>query len=131
MRGPAITFKRAKRLRREMSLTEIILWERLRGHRLAGARFRRQHPIGPYILDFYCASATLCIEIDGYLHDSAERFEHDLVRTRWLEARGIRILRFPATEVLENLEGVLTAIALAAAPSTGFVGPLPVKRGRT
>jgi very-short-patch-repair endonuclease len=108
-----------------MSLPELLLWGQLRGRGLTDLRFRRQHPIGPYILDFYCASAALCLEVDGYSHDSAERIEHDRVRTLWLEARGIRVLRFPAAEVLENLEGVLTAIALAAAPSTGFAGPPP------
>ena len=65
MRTPEKTFSRARALRRQMSLSEIVLWQALRKGRLAGLRFRRQHPIGPYILDFYCASARLAIEGDG------------------------------------------------------------------
>jgi len=128
MRGPIITFKRAKRLRREMSLPEVVLWQHLRRDTLKGYRFRRQHPIGPYILDFYCAEARLCIEIDGAIHDNAEQAAHDQRRTQWLEEQGIRVLRFTAEDVLtdSSLEGVLTTIELAVAPSTAVPAvPLP------
>ena len=128
MRGPIITFKRAKRLRREMSLPEVVLWQQLRRDHLKGHRFRRQHPVGPYILDFYCAVRRLCIEIDGATHDNAEQAAHDQRRTQWLEEQGIQVLRFMASDVLNarSLEGVLAAIELAVAPSTAVPAvPLP------
>ncbi len=100
------------------------------GAGLGGHRFRRQHPIGPYILDFFCAEEKLCVEVDGYSHDSPQAAAHDERRTDWLAQQGIRVLRIPATEVMENMDGVLKAIVLAAAPSTGFAGPPPpLRRG--
>jgi very-short-patch-repair endonuclease len=116
MRGPIITFKRARRLRREMSLPEVILWRHLRGHHLAGLRFRRQHPIGPYILDFYCAEVSLCVEVDGYTHDNSAAVAHDEERTRWLDQQGIRVHRVLASDVLDRgrLEAVCKSIVLAA-----------------
>jgi very-short-patch-repair endonuclease len=127
MRGPEITFERAKTLRRAMTLPEIILWSHLRGGRLGALRFRRQHPLGPYILDFYCPAAGLCIEIDGASHASLERAAHDERRTAWLEAQGITVLRVLAVDILrdERLDGILHSIEAAAAPSTGSAGPPP------
>jgi very-short-patch-repair endonuclease len=132
MRAPERTFTRAKRLRRDLSLPEVVLWQHLRGRHLAGLRFRRQHPVGPYILDFYCAESQLCVEVDGASHDNPERATHDERRAAWLEDRGIRVLRVPAAEVLSErtLGGVLKMIVHAAAPSTGFAGPPPpLRRG--
>jgi very-short-patch-repair endonuclease len=71
MRALEKTFDRARALRRKMSLPEVVLWQALRRGQVAGLRFRRQHPIGPYILDFYCLSARLAIEVDGFAHDNA------------------------------------------------------------
>ena len=118
MRGPKITFERAKTLRRAMSLPEIILWSHLRGGRLGALRFRRQHALGPYILDFYCPAAGLCIEIDGASHASLERALHDERRTAWLEAQGITVLRVLAVDILrdERLDGVLRTIEAADRP---------------
>ena len=73
VRAPILTFKRARKLRTKMSLPEVLLWQALRSQHMAGLRFRRQHPVGPYILDFYRASARLAVEIDGTAHDSAEQ----------------------------------------------------------
>ena len=95
MRAPDKTFRRARELRRAMSLPEIVLWQALRKGRLAGLRFRRQHPIGPYILDFYCPSARLAVEVDGFAHDSAARVRHDDNRQAWLAQRGIRSCASP------------------------------------
>ena len=128
MRAPLVTFKRAKRLRREMSLPEVVLWQHLRGRRLRDMRFRRQHAVGPYILDFYSADARLCVEIDGVSHNSVEQAAHDGRRTEWLRQQGIAVLRLAASDVLkdDHLEGVLKAIELAAAPSTAVSAvPLP------
>jgi very-short-patch-repair endonuclease len=125
MHAPILTFKRARALRRDMSLPEVVLWECLRGGKLNGLRFRRQHPIGPYILDFYCPSAKPAVEVDGSAHDFAGRAEHDLRRDSWLRERNINTFRFTALDVLEDerLEGVLRMIADAA-------GSSPPKRGR-
>ncbi|MEQ1901649.1 MAG: endonuclease domain-containing protein, partial [Devosia sp.] len=97
-------------------LPEVVLWTHLRGSKLGQLRFRRQHPIGPYILDFYCASIRLCVEIDGIVHASTEQAVHDERRTRWLAERNIQVLRVAAADVLddETLGGVLLAIEAAA-----------------
>lgn len=115
-----------------MSLPEVVLWTCLRKGRLASFRFRRQHPIGPYILDFYCAATQLCVEVDGLVHASPEQARHDEQRSRWLAERGVRVLRIAAADVLkdETLVGVLQAIETAAAPSTAVPAvPLAPLRG--
>lgn len=131
MRAPDKTFSRARRLRRNMSLPEVVLWQALRKGRLEGLRFRRQHPIGPYILDFYCASAHLAVEVDGFAHDTAARVRHDEHRQAWLAQRGITVLRVRATDVLrdERLEGVLSAIEQAATAPSGALREPPPPRG--
>lgn len=120
MRAPDKTVTRAKELRRKMSLPEVVLWQALRRGGLAGLRFRRQHPVGPYILDFYCAAARLAVEVDGLAHDSADQVRRDERRRAWLAGRGVSVLRILASDILqdERLEGVLIAIEQAAnAPS--------------
>jgi very-short-patch-repair endonuclease len=92
-----------------MSPIEQKLWHALRGAQL-GASFRRQHPVGPYVLDFYCASADLAVELDGDEH--ANRAERDSLRTRFLNRRGIRVIRFCNRDVWSNLDGVKEMIAL-------------------
>jgi very-short-patch-repair endonuclease len=123
MRAPDKTFSRGRELRRAMSLPEVVLWQALRKGRLAGLRFRRQHPIGPYILDFYCPSARLAIEVDGFAHDTAARTRHDERRQAWLAQQGITVLRIGASDVLKDqrLEAVLVGIERAAAGTpSGF-----------
>ncbi|HEV2513887.1 MAG TPA: endonuclease domain-containing protein [Devosia sp.] len=114
MRGSIVTLKRAKRLRREMTLPEIILWGELRRRQLA-KHFRRQHPAGPYILDFYCSSRKLAVEVDGAAHDFVQQALHDERRDAWLNEQGIRVLRFSAADVLDDrsIEAVLIMIGLA------------------
>ncbi|HEY9867286.1 MAG TPA: DUF559 domain-containing protein, partial [Candidatus Obscuribacterales bacterium] len=82
----------ARRLRRELTPAESILWEALRGRQLDGLKFRCQHPVGKFILDFYCPSVKLVIEVDGGIHDQQQ--EYDQARTEKLEAFGYRVLRF-------------------------------------
>ena len=129
MRAPPETFKRAKQLRRTMTLPEVVLWQALRGGRLSELRFRRQHPVGPYILDFFCPSARLAIEVDGLAHDTVGQLRRDQVRQAWLAERDITVLRVAATDVLrdERLEGVLLAIqeAAVAAADRPDARPLP------
>lgn len=107
---PTHTVKRAKRLRREMSLPEILLWQQLGGSP-RGMRFRKQHAAGPYVLDFFCARANLAIEIDGMAHDMGDRPARDEERDTWLRERRIETLRIPAGEVLADAvdaaEGIL------------------------
>ena len=116
MRAPILTQKHARALRRAMTEPERVLWALLR-RRQQALRFRRQHAMGPYILDFYCSEARLCIEIDGIAHASPEAAAHDERRTKWLTDQGIRVLRFNANDILkdENLPGVFTAIEAVAA----------------
>jgi very-short-patch-repair endonuclease len=90
---------RARKLRRQMTLPEVLLWQQLRS-RPFGLKFRRQHETGDYVLDFYCSDARLAIEVDGLAHDNAERAEQDARRNTWLERHGIDTLRVPAREVL-------------------------------
>jgi len=125
LRTPTLTLKRARRLRRTMTLPEVLLWQELRGKKLQGLWFRRQHPIGPYILDFYCAQVRLAVEIDGGAHEA--RTAHDARRDEWLFRRGMRVLRIPAMDVLkrDNMDSVLRRIALEASPSPAFGGPPP------
>ncbi len=100
---------RARALRRSATEPEVWLWQRLRGRRLGGYRFRRQHPIGPYILDFYCPSARLAIEVDGSGH--LDSVEADARRTEWLGRRGVHVLRLWNHEMVAHPESALQAIA--------------------
>ncbi|GAW40499.1 hypothetical protein SH203_00897 [Brevundimonas sp. SH203] len=88
------------------------MWVHLRRRALDGLKFRRQHPVGVYVLDFYCAEATLAIEVDGETH--IDRGDHDARRTRWLERQEIAVIRIPAEQVRVNLDVVLTFIASTA-----------------
>jgi very-short-patch-repair endonuclease len=114
--------ERARRLRRNPTEAETRLWSVLRKRGLAGARFRRQVPLGRYIVDFLCLDARLVVEIDGGQH--ATEAERDAERTRWLESQGFRVLRFWNNEVLENLDGVADGIA-AALRATPLPAPPP------
>ena len=119
---------RRRQLRREMTDAEARLWQLLRGRQLAGERFRRQHQIGPYVVDFYCASRKITIEADGGQHLSAEGLARDTQRTRYLEERGVTVLRFSDREILLETEGVLEAIARAVRgrmPDHGSLGSSP------
>ena len=110
---------RARVQRRAMTPPEARLWVRLRNRALDGLKFRRQHPIGPYVLDFYCAEAKLAVEVDGAGHSHPDRIEHDRRRTAWLERRGLAVFRIAAEEVRINLDGVLTSIRAVAASRLG------------
>jgi adenine-specific DNA-methyltransferase len=105
--NPAIK-RNTRDLRREMTDAERMLWRHLRQRQVAGRKFRRQHPVGQYIVDFACLEAGLIIEVDGGQH--AERRTYDTARTAWLERQGFRVLRFWNSEVLSNLAGVREVI---------------------
>ena len=93
-----------------MTLPEVVLWQAIRGRKLGGVRFRRQHPVGPWILDFYCDDARLAVEVDGSGHEHPDQARHDARRTQWLNLRGIAVHRIAARDVLGNLEGVLVSL---------------------
>ncbi|HEY46779.1 MAG TPA: endonuclease domain-containing protein [Anaerolineae bacterium] len=88
--------------------TERILWHELCGRRLAGLKFRRQYPVGPYIVDFFCAEKKLVIEIDGDSH--VDDLEREAIRTEWLENQGFRVMRFTNREVNKLMTSVLDVI---------------------
>ena len=98
-----------------MSLPEVLLWREIKRTEGGLPRFRRQHPFGPYVLDFYCAPARLCLEIDGYSHGTGDHPERDARRDHYLESAGIRVERIAASAVLEAPHAVaIWALALAA-----------------
>ena len=86
------------------------MWQALRRRGLAGLRFRRQHPIGPYVLDFYCDELRLAVEIDGQSHDHPDRIAHDQRRTDWLNRQGLQVIRLAARDVLADMDGALGII---------------------
>jgi very-short-patch-repair endonuclease len=101
----------ARELRQKLTPLEKILWSRLRNRQLSGLKFRRQHPLGPFIVDFYCAAHRLAVEIDGGIHDT--RTERDVCRTEQLQAYAYPVIRFHNEQVLSDLDGVLAAIRSA------------------
>jgi len=103
---PLSTIKRARRLRREMTLPEVLLWARLRERAEGRPVFRRQHPRGPYVLDFYCDAAGLCVEVDGAAHGRDDRMRADESRDAWLSGNGVRVLRVAAADVLRDPDQV-------------------------
>lgn len=115
IRTSAPVQQRARELRREMTPPEKLLWDRLRDRQLEGVKFRRQHPLGPLIADFYCAECRLVVEIDGDIHDLQS--ERDAVRTEQFKQYGYQVIRFRNEQVLNDLGGVLAAIKAACRPS--------------
>ncbi|MGH8273942.1 MAG: endonuclease domain-containing protein [Gammaproteobacteria bacterium] len=103
---PTITKAQARALRSQSTDAERRLWYHLRAGRLAGLKFRRQHPLPPYVVDFYCDAAKLVVELDGPQHDEAV----DAGRTNAIERTGIKVLRFWDNDVLQNTQAVLEAI---------------------
>ena len=104
----------ARKLRRSLSLPEAILWNQLRSKKL-GFGVRKQHPIGPYIADFYVPQARLVMEVDGESHNRGDTPIRDERRNEYLRHKGYRLLRIPAVDVLKNLDGVIRGIAAEAA----------------
>ena len=107
----------ARHLRQELTPAEAILWAALRGRSVAGLKFRRQHPYDRFVLDFFCVEHQLEVEVDGGIHTNPQQAAHDAERTKFLEERGMRVLRFSNREVERNLADVLHRIVLAAQAS--------------
>lgn len=102
--------ERARAMRKIMSEAERKLWHALRGGRLEGLRFRRQHPIGGYVVDYVCLDRRLVVEVDGGQHTEDDQMAHDARRDQWLEAEGYQVLRVPTIEVSGDMSGVLDTI---------------------
>jgi very-short-patch-repair endonuclease len=123
----------ARRLRVQTTAAEKALWQILRSAQIGGLAFRRQHPLGDYVLDFYCPAIRLAVEVDGGQHNQAPGREHDLRRMQWLRSKGVNVLRFWNNDVLVNLQGVATEIArVAGALRAGSATPtltLPLSGG--
>ena len=124
-------YKTARRLRRDLSLPEKLLWVRLRN---SSVRFRRQHPVGRYVIDFYCPATKLAIEVDGFAHETGDRPNRDEARTAWLASHGIEVIRIAAKDVLSDPDSIAEAlIRHCAAPlhhSAAPSGPPPQPSAR-
>ena len=118
----------ARKLRRNMTDAERILWKYLRAKRFKSCKFRRQHPIGPYIADFVCIERKLVIEVDGGQH--AIYVEEDQARDAWLKEKGFRVLRFWNNDVLANIEGVLETLLNIVCEESPPFGSLPTGEGK-
>ena len=118
-RYPERQLDQARRLRRDMTNAEAMLWRLLRGSQVDGLKFRRQVPLGPYIADFLCFQYRLIVELDGPPHDGDERRSRDIARDEWLRAQGYRVVRFPNDLVIGGgdvvVDRIRTAIAGASA----------------
>jgi very-short-patch-repair endonuclease len=99
-----------RELRAQLTSAEAALWKHLQRSQLDGRKFRRQHGVGPYVLDFYCPRERLAVELDGAAHDHEAAQSRDQIRERFLTQTGIKVLRFENRDVIENLEGVLVEI---------------------
>lgn len=115
MDTPKKTLRRARKLRSEMSLPEVILWQALRRHGLDVWLFRRQHPKGRYVLDFYCDQLKLAVEVDGSDHHIGDKPQQDARRDAWFRLCGIETLRIQAADVLRNMDGVHRMLQARAA----------------
>jgi len=115
MRSSILTSKRARSLRREMTEPEVMLWSYLRRRLPDQPIFRRQYAMGPFILDFYCPSARLAVEIDGATHWQDDQAAYDRRRDLWLARQGVRVVRIGAAEVFARASGVADSVRLTAA----------------
>jgi len=114
MRAPSRIVGSAKRLRRNLSPPEGRLWKRLRTRLPGQPIFRRQHPIGPYVLDFYCAKARLAVEIDGISHTMADRPQRDERRDVWLKKHGVTVVHIPTGDLGRHIDEAADAIVRLA-----------------
>jgi very-short-patch-repair endonuclease len=108
LRVSPVIRKLSRQLRRPLTPAELILWKHLRGSNVGGFKFRRQHAIGRFIADFYCAECRLIVEVDGDVHN--DRKEYDTERTTWLNERDYHVLRLTNEQVLDSLEASLKFI---------------------
>lgn len=103
-------FENARFLKKVLTPAEEALWQQLRGRKFKGHKFRRQHPIKSFIVDFYCHTSRLIIEVDGGYHQIPETKEHDQTRTKELESLGLKVIRFSNEQILNEIDFVLIEI---------------------
>ena len=127
-RGQAGHLDLKRRLRSNMTGPEARLWSRLRARQLQGLKFRRQHGIGPYIVDFYCPEQSLVIEVDGDSHADADQVVKDKQRETYLQSLGLRVIRYINDDIVKNLDGVMED--LAERLSSRSTSPCPSLRRR-
>ena len=106
--------ERRRELRRNQTEAEQKVWQQVRGRRFYGLKFLRQYSVGSYILDFYCPTLKLGVELDGGQHNRPEGCENDAVRTEFLQTQGVQVVRFWNHDVLQNMSGVLEQLAVSA-----------------
>jgi very-short-patch-repair endonuclease len=111
MSSPRYVVELARRFRKQPTPGEEIFWRHVRGKQLHGMKFLRQHPIGRYIVDFYCAELKLVIELEGDIHKHPDQKEYDQSRLKELQSRGLDVMRFRNEEVVEDIQKVLEEIA--------------------
>jgi very-short-patch-repair endonuclease len=116
--SPRYTIDSARRLRQNQTSCEEVLWAFLRNRRLIGSKFRRQHPIGRYIADFYCHEHRLVVELEGSVHHRAEQMQYDDVRKTIMQQQGLKVLTFSNQEVFLDVESVLSRILAALTPTS-------------
>ena len=107
-------------LRNHNTAAEAVLWRRLKGSQVNGMKFRRQHGMGAYVMDFYCPEYRLCIELDGEVHNTVGAYHHDQERERFLRENGITVLRFSNDAVRWNMEGIVNEILKFAEGKSGW-----------
>jgi very-short-patch-repair endonuclease len=112
IKANASTYENAHNLRMAKTKAEEKLWHSMRNRKLLNLKFRRQHPYGNYVLDFYCHEIKLCIEADGSIHDEKDIREYDVERTKALNENEITVLRFTNKEILETITSVINKIEM-------------------
>jgi very-short-patch-repair endonuclease len=127
MRSSILTSKRAKSLRRSLTEPELMLWSRLKRRSPEWHVFRCQHPLGPYILDFFCPAARLAVEVDGAIHGEEAQVVHDKRRDAWLERQGVTVYRVPASSVFEDATEVADGARRLADELVRRRGPYPTR----
>ncbi|MGB8437388.1 MAG: endonuclease domain-containing protein [Burkholderiales bacterium] len=116
---------RRRDLRASLTPAESLLWHHLQRSKLQGRKFRRQHSVGPFVLDFYCPSERLAVELDGTAHDHGLAIRRDVLRTTYLAATGVRVIRFENQAVVRNPDGVLASIMRCFGAPLGRAHVLP------
>ncbi len=119
-----------RRLRSNMTGPEARLWSRLRARQLQGLKFRRQHGIGPYIVDFYCPEQSLVIEVDGDSHADADQVVKDKQREQYLQSLGLRVIRYINDDIVKNLGGILEDLAERISSRSTSPRPSLPRRGK-
>ncbi len=127
---PVDLLRFARELRQSQTDAESLVWSLVRDRRLADCKFRRQHPVEPYVLDFYCHDKRLAIELDDGQHNTEQKRKTDETRTRFLSAQGIQVIRFWNDDVLQDTEAVLEAIWNGLHENRGSLTPNPSSKGR-